>query len=112
MGKMKIIKADGTQFDEECADTYEGQDSMRGRLQEIVGGDIEHIHVLYKEKPTYMIVNETGAVQNPPLPINKAASHIYHTWAAQQEGKTIEQAFNEMPPIHGDVALLFDCKLL
>lgn len=111
MGTMKILKTDGTQYDEQCDDIYEGQKSMRGRLMEIVDGNTEHVHVLYKNEPVYMIVNETGAIQKPPLPVNKEASHIYHTNMAGQEGLTIEQAFIEYPKIHGDVVLLFDCKL-
>jgi len=111
MGTMKILKTDGTQTDEECVDVYEGQSSMRERLKEIVGGDIEHVHVLYEEKPAYMVVNETGAVQSPPLPVNKEASHIYHAASAKREGLTLDQAFNEYPPVHGDVAVLFDCKV-
>ena len=111
MGKMKILKTDGSKYDEECADVYEGQKPMRNRLMGIVGGYIEHVRVLYQNKYMYMIVNETGAVQKPPLPVNKEASHIYHTNMAEHEGLTIEQAFIEYPKIHGDAVLLFDCKL-
>lgn len=111
MGTMRILKTDGTQFDEECDDVYEGQTPMRDRLKAIVGGDIEPVHVLYEGKPVYMIVHGEGAVLNPPLPVNKEASHIYHAWSAEQEGLTLDQAFNEFPKVHGDAALLFDCKL-
>jgi hypothetical protein len=43
-------------------------------LQGIVGGYIEIVHTLDGK---FMVVNETGKVQNPPLPLNIAATRIY-----------------------------------
>ena len=47
-------------------------------MQEFVGGDIEHVTVLYNGKRTSMFVNDMGAMNG--LPVNEAATKVY--WAA------------------------------
>ena len=51
-------------------------------MQGIVGGYIERVHVHYKGKPTWMIVNEEGLLKG--LPINQKATDIYLTHARIQ----------------------------
>ena len=67
--------------------------------------------VEFRGKRTCMIVNETGAIQQPPLPINEAATAIYHTYPATRDGLTPEQAWFKYPLIHGNVALLYEVEL-
>lgn len=110
MGIMRIMKTDDTHFDEECADTYQGQPEMRTRLQEIVDGDVEIVWVLYKGRRTGMIVNDRGATVQNLLPVNKPASEIYHNATALREGMSASEAFEKLPKIHGDAVLLFDCN--
>lgn len=47
-----------------------------------------------------MIVNETGAIQDPPLPVNKKATDIYHN-ASRARG----QDWVGPPHVHGTVIL-------
>ena len=73
-------------------------------MQSTVGGDVEYVAVLYKNKRTYMVVNEMGAMAvhgRPPLPVNKAATEIYH---AASRARGLDWA--GPPEIHGDVLLL------
>lgn len=44
-------------------------------MQAYVGGYIELVHVLYKDKPTYMVVHDEGRILG--LPINEKATDIY-----------------------------------
>ena len=112
MGHMRIYRTDGTTYDEDCDDVFEGQSPMYNRLKEIVDGDVEYVHVLYDGEPKYMVVNEIGAVMDPPLPINKEASHIYHAATMRRENISKESAFSDMPKIHGDAVVLYDCELI
>lgn len=112
MSKMIILKTNGDRRESVFPEIYSGQNGLRKQLQEIVGGDIEFVTVLYNDQRTTMVVNETGAIQNPPLPVNKEASHIYHTAQSRRDGITLDVAFREYPRIHGDVAILDGVKVL
>jgi len=68
--------------------------------KKIVGGWTECVWVLHQGKRTCMLVNETGAIQDPPLPINKAATEIYHQ-ASRARGRD----WVGPPHIHGTVIL-------
>ena len=75
---------------------------------QIVGGYIELVAVLYKNKRCTMIVNETGAIQDgarEALSINAAATEIYHA-ASRARGED----WIGPPYIHGNV-ILFDGSL-
>lgn len=74
-------------------------------LRDYVGGDVELVAVLFNGQPATMIVNETGAIKTPPLPINARATAIY--WTATIKGITPAQ-FNPLsdPMIHGPAMLL------
>lgn len=73
MGTIHVIRPDGEE------ETWEANTPPeRGKLSELVGGDIEYVAVLYKEERTYMVVNDMGAIMSPPLPVNQAATRIYH----------------------------------
>ena len=78
MGTLEIIKPSGEHWETACPDTYAGEKDFRDRLRKIVGGDTEHVRVKYNGKYIHMIVNETGAIQDPPLPENPEATRIYH----------------------------------
>lgn len=81
-------------------------DRDRDRFKEIVGGDIEFAYVEFNGRRTCMIVNDTGSIQQPPLPINYGATKIYHTYPARRDGLSMDEAWFRYPHIHGDVALL------
>lgn len=66
-------------------------------LQEIVGGYIEIVYVMYGGKRIQMIVNEDGHAMS--LPLNREATHIYHATAALRGYRTEH-------PIVGDAVLL------
>jgi hypothetical protein len=102
----QIIKSDGTKVDFDCPPVYSGQAELRKRLKEIVGGDIEHVFVEYNGERACMIVNETGAVQDPQLPINLEATRIYHTYPARVNDIPLDDYFEDNPKIYGDVVLL------
>lgn len=105
-----IIRADGSSAVEPFPPVYD-HDRDRERMREIVDGDIEFVWVTFNDKRTCMIVNETGAVQNPPLPINQVATHIYHTYPARRDGISMEEARKRFPPVRGDVAILDNVKV-
>ena len=84
----------------------------REDLKRLVGGDIEYVSVLYKGKPTKMVVNESGAVQDPPLPVNEKATEIYHaaSLARKERGEDIRVLGPQRtwPKIHGVAVVLED----
>lgn len=43
-------------------------------LQKMVGGDIEYLHTLDEK---WIVINETGKVVKPMLPLNKEATKVY-----------------------------------
>ena len=72
MGTIHWIATDGTVTTEEA-----DKAPNRKWMQRFVGGNIEHVSVLYKGHfPTHMYVNETGRLDN--LPINPTATEIYY----------------------------------
>lgn len=78
MGTIHWISVDGSERTEQSAKWP----SLEA-LNKFVGGYIEVVRVLYKKKPTTMIVNEQGATNwqpGYPLPVNKAATEIYHAF--------------------------------
>lgn len=77
----------------------------RTELVKLVGGHLEYVHVLFNEKPTYMVVNETGAIQRPPLPVNHAATDVYWN-ASRRRGQ--EPNPKTWPRIHGTAVVLED----
>lgn len=66
-------------------------------LQEIVGGYIEIVYVMYGGKRVQLIVNEDGHAMR--LPLNREATHIYHVTAALRGYRTCH-------PIVGNAVLL------
>lgn len=103
---ITIIRADGRREYQEFPSIYRGQEDAMEQLKTIVGGWVELVHVLYNGKPTYMVVNEEGAILQPPLPINIDATDIYHNATMIREKMTRELARATLAHIHGDVALL------
>lgn len=92
---IRIIHADGRE------ETREGSTMLPSdEAKKIVGGWTETVWVLHQRKRTCMLVNETGAIQDPPLPINKKATEIYHN-ASRARG----QDWKGAPYIHGTVIL-------
>jgi len=92
---IRIIHPDGRE------ETREGNAPLSNENERtIVGGFVECVWVLHQGKRTLMIVNETGAVQDPPLPVNNKATEIYHN-ASRARGQDWEGA----PYIHGTVIL-------
>ncbi len=86
----------------------------RDALMELVEGHLEYVKVLYKGKPTYMVVNDVGALTGPggtpPLPINWDATEIYHaaTLKRAELGEDIS-CFGprcDWPKIHGVAVVL------
>ncbi len=77
-----------------------GYDRIKTLIAPLVGGDIEHVSVMYGGRRTDMFVNETGA--NDELPYNDRATAIYHV-ASQRRGVDTSLA----PGIYG-TAVLFD----
>ena len=105
MGMIHVIRPDGEE------ETWEANTPPeRGRLQEIVGNSIEYVAVLYKRERTYMVVNETGAIQDPPLPVNEAATRIYHAnnRARIKRGEDLSSFGppHTWPKVHGVVVVL------
>lgn len=111
MGTMRVYKADGTMFEEPCDGIYEGQKAMRSRLMEIIGGYVEHVRVIFDGKIMALIVNEEGALMEPPLPVNETATKIYHTNVAIMSGRTFNEMRRNGPLIYGDAVLLLDCEV-
>lgn len=111
MSTLHIVKTDGSNTTEPFPAMFD-YDRDNKRMREIVGGDIEFVWVEYEGQRTCMIVNETGAIQSPPLPVNEWATRIYHTWPAKRDGLTLEQARDAYPTVHGDVALLENVAVL
>lgn len=88
MGTIHILKADGT-AESKPGDRLPPFDE----LKKIVDGPIEFVWVLYKDKRTCMIVNECGSIaydKRGPLPVNQAATDIYHTWGRSQGKNMID----------------------
>lgn len=111
MSNAKILRANGDVEDLDAPNVLDGrQPVFMRRLGEIVGGGIEFVWVEYLGKRTCMIVNETGALDR--LPVNEAATSIYHTYPAKRDGVTLQQARGQFPLIYGDVALLDGVKIL
>jgi len=100
--KPHLLHPDGRVIDSEVPD---GVRLDHAALAAFVDGDIEYVAVLFNGKPATMIVNEMGAVSNPPLAPNARATAIY--WAATIQGVT-GVPFNalEDPLIYGPAVLL------
>jgi hypothetical protein len=100
--KYHIIKPDGLVEVGQCTDKglrYVDETN-------IVGGATERVKVLHEGRICDMVVNETGAVQDPPLPINARATAVY--WSATRAGRTcLDFQPLTMPLIHGN-AILYD----
>jgi hypothetical protein len=114
MGHATILHLDGRREKIAAPDVLDGrQRNFLLALENIVRGHIEYVHVLYEGRAVYMIVNETGAVQHPPLKINKAASLIYHNNWCQQNDMDPEDTFRLrlLPSIHGTAVLLHDVEV-
>ena len=59
-----------------------GYDALRPFLEEILGGPLEHVSVLWHGKPADMFVRETGRIDG--LPRNEEATAIYRAyWLSQ-----------------------------
>lgn len=80
-----------------------------GEMQKIVGGYVEQVYVLHNGKRCTMFVNEEGAIAvkgRDPLPMNRAATEIYHTYVLSQ-GKLRQHQIVDLPRIYG-VAIVYD----
>jgi len=64
---------------------------------------LEHVRVLYEGEYVSMFVDDMGALKK--LPVNKAATHIYHANLLSRSPAGIDT--RDWPKIHG-VAVLFD----
>lgn len=105
MGIIHVIQPDGLEQTWEADTPPEPE-----RLRKIVAGDIEYVSVLYKEEYTYMVVNELGAIMDPPLPVNVAATRIYHAnnHARARRGDDMSSfgPSESWPKIHGVAVVL------
>lgn len=92
---IRILHPDGRE------ETRPGNEQLKfADERAIVGGFVEVVWVLHQGKRTCMLVHETGAIENPPLPINTKATDIYHQ-ASKARGKD----WVGPPFVHGTVIL-------
>lgn len=111
MVEVKVLYADGRVEEHPFPAVYDGTNKEAGDfLRKVIGGWLEFVWVEYEGKRTCMIVHEEGALI--PLPINAAASLIYHIYPARRDGVPIWMAPMLYPPIHGDVVLLTGVTVL
>lgn len=110
MSQMVIIRADGTETTEPFPKVWDGDRETSKKLREIIGGWIEYVHVLYKDKPTYMVVNEEGALMQ--LPVNLKATEIYHEATRRRTGMSKRAAMGSLAWIYGDVVVLEGVKVI
>jgi hypothetical protein len=75
----------------------------RAAACEFVGGTIEHVWVLYKEKRTCMLVHENGIALG--FPVNSQATEIYREWP-RRRGMDVSALH-----IHGNAIVLEDINL-
>lgn len=98
--KFHVIKTDGLVEVGDCGANGLGREEER----RIVDGNLERVKVLHAGRVVSMIVNERGAVQDPPLPINARATAVY--WNATREGRTcVDYEPLSAPLIHGNAVL-------
>jgi len=64
------------------------------------GGDLEHVSVLFEQRPADMFVDEDGARKG--LPENPEATAIYQAWSIQRGSKAAD-----LSKIYG-VAIIFE----
>ena len=81
-----------------------GYRDLKAVIEPLVqGGSLEHVSVLFEGRRADMFVDEYGAIRKgsrPPLPINDAATAIYHA-ASKARGQSAVGA----PMIHGPAVL-------
>ena len=68
--------------------------------------DLEHVSVLFADRRADMFVDELGAIplrERGPLPVNRAATAIYHAAGLRRDPKANTSAW---PRIHG-TAIVF-----
>jgi hypothetical protein len=76
---------------------------LKALIEPLIGGGLEHVAVLFQGKRADMFVHEygAGAFGMKPLPVNAAATAIYHA-ASKAVGHDVTRA----PRIYG-VAVVF-----
>lgn len=79
MGTLILYRADGAVHTELCPETVVDDRAFLDKLQQLVGGYIEIVWVLYNGKRTAMIVNEDGLSLG--LPPNIRGTEIYRETA-------------------------------
>lgn len=80
MNTLVIIRTDGRITEEPIKEPDEDGAPSLERLQEVVGGYIEHIQVMYDGKLRDAYINEEGKLQDPMLPLNRTATRLW--WMA------------------------------
>lgn len=66
-----------------------GYHRIKALVEPLLGENepLEHVSVLYNERPTDMFVSEMGAIAlatRGPLPVNRAATEIYRAWSMKR----------------------------
>ena len=100
--KYTIFRTDGTEKEGEVDWPYEpGYKRIASLVEPIIGGNLEHVSVLFRDKAADMFVDELGHVRKEgPKPYNKAATYIYQTYSVSK-GVLPE----ELPIIVGDAVV-------
>ncbi len=103
--KSRWIQPDGTEVEHDLPD-----DPSLTTMQEFVGGDIELVTVLYKDKRCHMIVHGEGAIIG--LLVNPIATNVYHEAVVKPRCKERKIPYipNAYAMIHGP-AILFEGTL-
>lgn len=87
--KYTIIKPDGTQEDHVVDWPKEpGYDRIRAVVEPILGGGfLEHVAVLFCDKPHDMFVDEEGHLPHKNLPRNEKATAVYRRATLKRDPK-------------------------
>lgn len=106
MTKYKIIAVDGTETEHEIEWPKEpGYRNIAALVNPIIGLPLEHVSVLYNDKPADMFVNEEGLLTG--LPRNEKATAIYRAATLKRHPKADPEKF---PFIVGP-AVLFEQRV-
>lgn len=90
-----------------------GYDLIREIVDPLVGGHLEHVHVLRTNfangstSPADLFVNDEGNMPGRHLPVNPLATFLYHTFTRLQRSK---KDWADAPPICGP-AVLFNRRV-
>lgn len=90
-----VIKADGTQTDG-IVDWPEepGYDQIKALVEPLLdGGWLEHVTVLFQDRPHDMFVDEEGRLPHKSLPRNEKATAIYRRAALKRDPKRDPESF-------------------